>query len=109
MRVVGCRLAVAIAAAAFVPAMYDLMLGNVTIVIAAGLLLAPYTMGYGPVMMLLAFRPLFAVAPVRTFLLAVSGSVMVFVFLPIWALAWIGAAVAVPRARWVRLMPAVAR
>ena len=76
--------------------------------LAAGLLLAPYTMGYGPVMMLLAFRPLLAVAPVRTFLLAVSGSVMVFVFLPIWALAWIGAAVAVPRARWVRLMSAVA-
>ena len=77
--------------------------------LAAGLLLAPYTMGYGPVMMLLAFRPLLAVAPVRTFLLAVSGSIMVFVSLPIWALAWIGSAVVVPRGRWVRLMSAVAR
>ncbi len=77
--------------------------------LAAGLVLSPYTMAYGPVMLLIAFRPLLWVAPVRTFLLAVSGSLLVIVFLPAWALAWIVAALSVPRSVWAERMPTVAR
>jgi len=77
--------------------------------LAAGLVLSPYTMAYGPVMLLIAFRPLLGVAPVRTFLVAVSGSLLVIVFLPAWALAWMVAALSVPRAVWAERMSTVAR
>jgi hypothetical protein len=77
--------------------------------LAAGLLLAPYTMAYGPVMLLLSVRPLLAVRPAWTFILAISGSPLVIVFLPIWALAWIGAALLVPRNEWLSRMPTMAR
>ncbi len=78
-------------------------------VLAAGLVLSPYTMAYGPVMLLLAVRPLLWVGPLRTFLLAVSGSLLVIVFLPAWALAWMVAALSVPRAVWVERMPTMTR
>ena len=78
-------------------------------VLAAGLVLSPYTMAYGPVMLLLAVRPLLAVGPISTFLLAVSGSFLVIVFLPAWALAWIVAALSVPRSAWVERMPTMVR
>jgi glycosyl transferase family 87 len=77
--------------------------------LAAGLLLAPYTMAYGPVMLLLAFRPLLAVGPIRAFCLAMTGSLMVIVSLPLWAFAWLAAVLSVARETWAERAPTVAR
>lgn len=77
--------------------------------LAAGLLIAPYTMAYGPVLLLLGLRPMLAVTPVPAYALAATGSIMVIVFLPAWALAWVGAVVLVPRRDWARSMPSMIR
>jgi hypothetical protein len=105
-------LAVVIGVAALAGTLLALRMGEApgfVAVLAAGLVLAPYTMAYGPVMLLIAFRPLLWVAPVRTFLLAITGSLLVIVFLPAWALAWIATAVSVPRVVWSERMSTVAR
>jgi hypothetical protein len=72
--------------------------------LCAGLLIAPYTMAYGAVLLLLAVRPLARVAPTRTFLLAVSSSLGVVIFLPLWVGAILITTLAVPRAAWSQLV-----
>jgi hypothetical protein len=49
-------------------------------VLAAGPLIAPSTMAYGPVLLLLGLRPMLAVMPLHAYALALSGSIMVIVF-----------------------------
>jgi len=71
--------------------------------LCAGLLIAPYTMAYGAVLMLLAVRPLARVAPTRTFILAACGSLAVIIFLPLWAGAILVTTLAVPVAAWTKL------
>jgi hypothetical protein len=78
-------------------------------VLAAGLLLAPYTMAYGPVMLLLAFRPMLAVGPIRAFCLAMTGSLMVVVGLQLWAFAWLAAVLSVARRTWSERISTVAQ
>jgi len=68
--------------------------------LCAGLLVAPYTMAYGAVLLLLAVRPLARVAPMRTFALAITGSLGVIVFMPLWVGAVLATTLAVPRAAW---------
>ena len=60
--------------------------------LTAGLLIAPYTMAYGAMALLLGLRPLAAVAPQLAVGLAAIGSIAVFVELPLYALAWLFAA-----------------
>ena len=71
--------------------------------LCAGLLIAPYTMAYGAVLLLLAVRPLARVAPMRTFALAITGSLGVIVFMPLWVGAVMVTTLAVPRAAWAGL------
>lgn len=71
--------------------------------LCAGLLVAPYTMAYGAVLLLLAVRPLASVAPVRTFVLAATGSLSVIVFLPLWVGAILATILSVPRTSWPEL------
>ena len=71
--------------------------------LCAGLLVAPYTMAYGAVLLLLAVRPLAQVAPRRTFALAATGSIAVIVFLPLWVGAILVTTLAVPRMAWPKL------
>ncbi len=71
--------------------------------LCAGLLIAPYTMAYGAVMLLLAVRPLARVAPTPTFILAASGSLAVIIFLPLWVGAILITTLAVPVAAWTNL------
>ncbi|MGH2465166.1 MAG: glycosyltransferase 87 family protein [Candidatus Limnocylindrales bacterium] len=71
--------------------------------LCAGLLIAPYTMAYGAVLLLLAVRPLSRVSPTPTFALAATGSIGVIVFMPIWVGAILAATLAVPRAAWTPL------
>src|SRR5450755_2736501 len=65
--------------------------------LCAGLLIAPYTMAYGAVLLLLAVRPLARVAPMSTFVLAITGSLGVIIFLPLWVGAILVTTLAVPR------------
>ena len=76
--------------------------------LCAGLLIAPYTMAYGAVLLLLAVRPLAQVAPMRTFALAATGSIAVIVFLPLWVGAILVTTLAVPRTAWAELHQGVA-
>jgi hypothetical protein len=76
--------------------------------LCAGLLIAPYTMAYGAVLLLLAVRPLVRVAPTPTFLLAATGSIGVIVFLPIWVGAILATTLTVPRSAWTALHHGVA-
>jgi hypothetical protein len=71
--------------------------------LCAGLLVAPYTMAYGAVLLLLAVRPLAQVAPTRTFAFAITGSLGVILFLPLWVGAVLVTALAVPRKAWAEL------
>jgi Glycosyltransferase family 87 len=71
--------------------------------LCAGLLIAPYTMAYGAVLLLLAVRPLARVAPVSTFVLAATGSIGVIVFLPLWVGAILARTLFVPPASWAPL------
>ena len=71
--------------------------------LCAGLLVAPYTMAYGAVLLLLALRPLASVAPVRTFVLAATGSLSVIVFLPLWVGAILATTLSIPRTSWPEL------
>ncbi len=70
--------------------------------VGAGILLAPYTMAYSAVPLLLGVRPLSRVAPRTTFALALTGSLGVLVFLPLWVGAVMAVALGVPRLRWAR-------
>lgn len=71
--------------------------------LCAGLLVAPYTMAYGAVLLLLAVRPLAHASPKATLLLAATGSLGVIVFLPLWVGAILVTTLAVPRAAWINL------
>jgi hypothetical protein len=71
--------------------------------LCAGLLIAPYTMAYGAVLLLLAVRPLAGVAPARTFVLAATGSIGVIVFLPFWVGAILATTLTIPRSSWPTL------
>ena len=71
--------------------------------LCAGLLIAPYTMAYGAVLLLLAVRPLARVAPRPTFVLAATGSVGAIVFLPIWVGAILATTLTIPRSAWTTL------
>jgi hypothetical protein len=71
--------------------------------LCAGLLIAPYTMAYGAVLLLLAVRPLARVAPMPTFMLAATGSVGVIIFLPIWVGAILATTLTIPRTAWTTL------
>ena len=71
--------------------------------LCAGLLIAPYTMAYGAVLLLLAVAPLAHVAPARTFGLAITGSLGVIIFLPLWISAIFLTTLAVPRPAWAGL------
>jgi len=71
--------------------------------LCAGLLIAPYTMAYGAVLLLLAVRPLAQASPRATFVLAATGSIGVIIFLPLWVGAILISTLAVPRAAWTRL------
>lgn len=75
--------------------------------LCAGLLIAPYTMAYGAVLLLLAVRPLGQVAPTRTFILAATGSIGVITFMPLWVGAILVTTLAVPRTAWNSLSQGV--
>jgi len=64
--------------------------------LATGLLVAPYTMAYSAMALLLAVRPLALRAPTATAILSAAGSLSVIVLLPGYALAWLGAAAGLP-------------
>jgi Glycosyltransferase family 87 len=71
--------------------------------LCAGLLVAPYTIAYGAVLLLLAVGPLARVAPMRTFALALSGSLGILIFMPLWVGAILVTTLAVPRTAWTNL------
>jgi hypothetical protein len=71
--------------------------------LCAGLLIAPYTMAYGAVLLLLAVGPLARVAPMRTFALALAGSLGVIIFMPLWVAAILVTTVAVSPTAWTNL------
>jgi len=60
-------------------------------------------MAYGAVLLLLAVRPLASAAPVRTFVLAATGSLSVIVFLPLWVGAILATTLSIPRTSWPEL------
>jgi hypothetical protein len=69
--------------------------------LAVGLLVAPYTMAYGAVFLLLAVRPLTAVVPVMILVLAaIVAPVLVIAFLPVLAAGLLAVAAGAPRSRW---------
>ncbi|MFL5754774.1 MAG: glycosyltransferase family 87 protein, partial [Chloroflexota bacterium] len=91
-------LALPIKVAAIVGFLVALRRGEVAGFIAAlavGLLVAPYTMAYAGMALLLAVRPLAIAAPRVTAALAASGSLAVVLLLPAYALAWLAAALRV--------------
>jgi hypothetical protein len=59
--------------------------------LAAGLLIAPYTMDYAAMMLLLGVRPLLRASQSRGIVLTVIGPIAAFVMLPLYALAWLAA------------------
>lgn len=71
--------------------------------LCVGLLVAPYTMAYGAILLLLAVRPLAAAARAPAVLLAAIGSLAVVLFLPLWTAAILVTTLAVPRASWTNL------
>ncbi len=71
--------------------------------LCAGLLIAPYTMAYGAVLLLLAVRPLALVAPTRTFILAATASLGVIIFLPLWVGAILATTLTIPKKAWTGL------
>ncbi len=76
--------------------------------LCVGLLVAPYTMAYGAILLLLAVRPLAAAARAPAVLLAAIGSLAVVLFLPLWTVAILVTTLAVPRAAWTNLHEGVA-
>jgi hypothetical protein len=70
--------------------------------VSLGILVSPYTMAYGAVPLLLAARPLADAAPRAAFALALTASLGVLVFLPLWIGAVMLAAGAVPAGAWPR-------
>jgi len=65
-----------------------------------GLLVAPYTMAYGAVLLLVAVRPLAVVAPRWVVVLALAAPLGIILAMPVWVAAVMIVAVAVPRADW---------
>ena len=70
--------------------------------VVAGILLAPYSMAYSAVPLLLAARPLGRVAPRAAFVLAISASIGVIAFMPLWLGAIIATALATRGDAWGR-------
>lgn len=68
--------------------------------LCAGLLVSPYTMACGAVLLLLAIRPLARVARPQTFILAATGSIGVVLFLPLWVGAMLATTLTVPSTAW---------
>jgi hypothetical protein len=78
--------------------------------IAVGLLVAPYTLAYGAVFLLLAVRPLAGVLPAwLTLLAALAAPILVIEFLPGLAGALLATAIAVRPSRWPPLRQPIAR
>ena len=72
--------------------------------IAVGLLVAPYTMAYGAVFLLLAALPLRGIVrPLPAAIVAIAAPVLVVLFLPVLAGATLAAATVRRRADWPRL------
>jgi hypothetical protein len=71
--------------------------------LCVGLLVAPYTMAYGAILLLLAVRPLAAAARAPAVLLAAIGSLAVVLFLPLWTFAILATTLVVPQAAWTNL------
>jgi hypothetical protein len=57
--------------------------------LAVGLLVAPYTIDYAAMTLLLALRPVLTASRRRGMALAVAGPLAAFVVLPLYALAWL--------------------
>ncbi len=68
--------------------------------ICLGLLVAPYTMAYGAVLLLVAVRPLAIVAPRWVVALALVAPFGIILAMPVWVAAVMIVAIAVPRAAW---------
>jgi hypothetical protein len=78
--------------------LYSLRRGETNALVAAitvGLLIAPYTLAYAAMALLLAVRPLALAAPIAAVILSAIGSIAVIVLLPAYALAWLATAVVV--------------
>jgi hypothetical protein len=59
--------------------------------LAIGLLIAPYTMDYAAMMLLLGIRPMLATSPRGGVFLTALGPLAAFVALPLYAMAWLAA------------------
>jgi len=68
--------------------------------LSLGLLIAPYTLAYAAVLLLVALPAIAAAAPRATAVLGLSASLGVIVALPLWLAGVIAAALAVPGDRW---------
>jgi hypothetical protein len=68
--------------------------------IALGLLVAPYTLAYAAVLLLVVARPVAEAAPRAAVGLALSGSIAVIVALPVWLTILVATAIATPANRW---------
>lgn len=65
-----------------------------------GLLIAPYTMAYGAVLLLVAVRPLALVAPRSVIVLALVAPLGIILAMPVWVAAVMAVAIMVPRPAW---------
>jgi Glycosyltransferase family 87 len=63
--------------------------GGLVAATATGLLIAPYTLAYGAMMLLLAVRPVVRASPRTGLVLGLVGSAGVVLALPVYALAWL--------------------
>jgi len=68
--------------------------------ICLGLLVAPYTMAYGAVLLLLSVRPLTLVSPRWVLLLGLLAPLGIILAMPIWVAAVMAVAISVPRGAW---------
>jgi hypothetical protein len=86
--------------------LYSLRKGETNAFVAAaavGLLIAPYTLAYAAMALLLAVRPLARASLIAAVILSAIGSIAVILLLPAYALAWLATAVI------VRMQPSMAR
>ncbi len=88
-------IAAVVALAATVAAFVTGPLAALTAAIALGMLVAPYTLAYAPVLALVVARPLADRRPAAALALALSGSIAVIVALPAWLFGLIAAALPV--------------
>jgi hypothetical protein len=97
-------LAVPLGAAAIVALLFALRRGEAPGLLAAlsvGLLVAPYTLAYGAVFLLLAVRPLARVLPTNVMLVvAVAAPILLIVFLPLLAGALLLVTLVMAPSRW---------